>query len=253
MEMTTVVLLADAPVEGVACQDLVADTALTPADGLAIYEALVADTLATMERSTIDMVVNYQPAEAVPDEADGPDPETRLREIAGSVMTPDRFEDLRFEPQVGSDDSAVVGNAITHLVRDEGVQSAAMLRPCLPRVTRSILDEGALKLRRSDVVLGPAPDGEIYYAGFGELIDFESVLEDRPIETITMRAAADDLDVDFLRNRALVSDARTFASAVARINADALAGKPVPEHFWETLQDREIEVGDDGIRSAGSD
>jgi len=246
--MTTVVLLPDPPVEGQACESLVEETALSPADGLALYRAMLGDVLETLERSTIDVLVNYPTAEDLPSGSDI-DPETELREIAATAMGPDRFEDVRFEPQVGSDFSAKAGNAITHLLREEGVQSAAALRPCVPRLIRSIVDEGALKLRRADVVLGPAPRGEVYYAGFSDLIDFEGAFADRPVETLTRRAREEDLTVDFLRQRTLLDQPADLVGVVTRLQADVLAGDPVPERLWETIQEREIAVRDGAIVS----
>jgi hypothetical protein len=253
--MTTVVLLPDPPVEGVACEELIAETNLTPADGLALYRALLADTMATLADSTIDILVNYPTAEDLPEDAEG-DPKADLREIAAKAMAPDRFEDVRFEPQVGSDFSAKAGNAITHLLREEDVQSAAVLRPCVPRLVRSVIDEGALNLRRADVVLGPANRGEIYYAGFSDPIDFEGVFETRPVEAVTRRAVEAGLDVDFVRSREVLQTPADLAGALTRLNADTLAGKPVPEHFWETVQEREIAMVDGEFTSrdaAGTD
>lgn len=248
--MTTVVLVPEPPVEGVACADLVAETALTPADGLALYRALLADTMVTLQRSTIDILVNHPTPADVPDDVEEVDPKAELREIAAKAMEPDRFEAVRFEPQVGSDFSAKAGNAITHLIREEGVQSAAVLRPCVPRLARSIIDEGALKLRRADVVLGPASRGDVYFAGFSELIDFEGVFATRSIEEVTRRAVAADLEVDFLRMRERLQAPADLTGVLARLNANTLADKQVPEHVWEAMQEREIEVRDGTITSA---
>ncbi len=237
--MTTVVLLPDPPVEGIACEELVERTGLTTADGLALYRALLADTMVTLERSTIDILVNYPTTEDLPADAEEIDPKAELREIAAKAMEPDRFEEVRFEPQVGSDFSAKAGNAITHLIREEGVQSAAVLRPCVPRLARSIIDEAALKLRRADVVLGPANRGEIYYAGFSDLIDFEGVFDSRPVEEVTRRAVAKNLEVDFLRSREVLGRPEDLNGVLTRLTANTLAGKPVPERFWETIQERD--------------
>jgi hypothetical protein len=246
--VTTVVLLPDPPVEEIAGERLVAETDLTPADGLAIYRATLADTLSTLEEGTADVLVNYPPADDLPANSDGLNPETELRRIAGTVMTPEAVEAVRFEPQVGSDRSARAGNAITHLVRDEGEQSAAVLFPT-PRLVRSIVDEASLKLRRADVVLGPATRGEVYYAGFADLIDFTDVFAERPIGAITRRAREADLDVDFVRTREVLDGKASFEGVLTRIRADAIAEKPVPEHLWETIQERNIRIEDGRITS----
>lgn len=251
--MTTVIVLADPPVEGVACNELVEQTDLTPSDGLALYEALVADTMATLERSTVDILVNYPQADAIPGDAEDIDPKARLRELTANAMTPDRFEEIRFEPQVGGNFSAKAGNAITHLIRDEDAQSATVLDPCVPRLARSIVDEGALKLRRADVVLGPAARGDVYFAGFSDLIDFTDVFETQPIEAVTREAIANDLAVDFLRTREVLSTPADLRGVLTRLNANTLAGKPLPEQFWKTIQEREIELRDGKITSAAAE
>ena len=249
--MTTVVLIPDPPVEGQACAELVEQTPLSPADGLALYRAMLGDVLEVLEQSTVDVLVNYPTNEALPAGSEV-DPEIELREIAAKAMGADRFEAVRFEPQVGSDFSAKAGNAITHLLREEDVQSAAALRPCVPRLVRSIVDEGALKLRRADAVLGPAPRGDVYYAGFSELIDFEGVFEERAVETLARRARAEDLAVDFLRQRTLLHQPADLVGLVSRLQADVLAGHPVPERLWETMQERGIGV-EDGAIVSGTD
>ncbi|AOW79913.1 hypothetical protein HTSR_0723 [Halodesulfurarchaeum formicicum] len=245
--MTTVVLVADPPVEGIACQRLLEETELTPADGLELYRALLGDTMETLARSTIDILVNYPTAEGLPA---GADPEADLREIAAEAMSADRLADVRFEPQVGSNFSAIAGNAITHLVRDEGRQSAAALRPCVPRLARSVVDEATLNLRRDDVILGPAARGDVYFAGFAEPIDFEDAFETRPIEELTRRATEADLDVGFVQQRTVLDSPADFRTVRSRIEADHLAGKPVPERFWNVIQERGIEVEDGVVQSA---
>ena len=243
--MTVVVLMADAPVEGVACRQLVSETPLSPAEGVDLYKALLKDVYKTLSESTIDILVNYPSAEEIPPDADLPvAPETILRKLAGEVVEPDRLADFRFEVQVGSDFSAKAGNAITHLLREEEHHSAAVVRPCVPRLVRSVVDEGALKLRRNDVVLGPSDEGRIYFAGFTEPIDFEGVFEGQALEEVTARAGEEGLQVDFLRHRELLQSADDLRSIVTRLRAAVLAGKPVPEHTWSFIEERGLHVAD---------
>lgn len=237
--------MADAPVEGVACRSLVEETPLTAADGVALYRAVLKDVIGTLAEATIDPLVNYPSAEDLPADADVEKrPEAALRGIAASVVEPERLEDFRFEVQVGSNFSAKAGNAITHLLRDEGQQSAAVLRPCVPRLERSVIDEAAIKLRRNEVVLGGAGDGEVYYAGFSEPIDFEDVFETNAIEEAALRAGEAGLSVDFAREREVLHSARDLRTVVTRLRAGVAAGKQVPEHTWSFIEDRGIRVRD---------
>lgn len=246
--MTVVVLMADAPVEGVACRELIEGTPLSPADGLALYNAVLKDVFETLAESTVDVLVNYPgpddlPADVEPDR----DPEVALRALAGTAVEPDRLDEFRFEVQVGSDFSAKAGNAVTHLLRDEERTSASVLRPCVPRLVRSVIDEAAIKLRRNDVVLGPAGDGEVYFAGFVEPIDFTDAFEENALETIASRAGEDGLTVDFARERELLHSPRALRSVVTRLRAELLAGNPVPEHTWGFIEDRGLRVEDGAL------
>ncbi len=251
--MTIVVLMADAPVEGVACRELVEETPLSPADGLALYTAILEDVFETLAESTVDVLVNYPPADDLPDDVADPDrrPEVALRALAGTVVEPDRLDDFRFEVQVGSNFSSKAGNAITHLIRDEERTSASVLRPCVPRLVRSVVDEAAIKLRRNDVVLGPAGDGDVYFAGFVEPIDFADAFEANAMETIASRAGEEGLTVDFAREREVLDSARALRTVVTRLRAELLAGNPVPEHTWNFVEDRGLRVEDKKLVMTG--
>lgn len=247
--MTTVVLIADPPVEGAGdCSDVVSRTPIPENDGPVLYRAVLKDVFSALAESTVDVLVNYPSPEDVPDSADlDRSPETILRGIAGAVVDPDRLEDFRFEVQVGSDFSAKAGNAITHLLDSEDRTSAAVLRPCVPRLVRSVLDEASIKLRRTEVVLGPAGNGEVYYAGFTEPIDFTDVFEDRPLEEIAGRAGESGMRVDFLRNRGVLGSETDLTSEITRVRAERLAGKQVPSHFAAFVADRGLSVDDGEI------
>lgn len=246
--MTVVVLVADAPVEGVACGDLVAETPLTAADGVDLYRAILKDVFATLGESTVDVLVNYPGPDDLPADAEtSPSPEAALKGLAGSVVDPERLDDFRFEVQVGSSFSAKAGNAITHLLRDEDHHSASVLRPCVPRLVRSVVDEAAIKLRRNDVVLGPAPNGEVYFAGFTDLIDFTDAFETNPQETLAGRAGEKGLTVDFARERELLDSDASLRSIVVRLRAEMLAGNTVPQHLWSFVEDRGLSVEDDQL------
>lgn len=243
--MTVVVLVADAPVEGVACEELVAETPLSESDGVALYRAVLKDVFATLADSTIDPLVNYPGPDDLPaDAAPAEDPEAILRGLAASVVEPDRLSDFRFEVQIGSNFSAKAGNAITHLLEDEERTSASALRPCVPRLVRSVVDEAAIKLRRNDVVLGPAGDGEVYFAGFQDTIDFTDVFEEKALESVAGRAGDQGLTVDFARPREVLDSARSLRTVVTRLRAEMLAGNPVPEHTWAFIEDRGLRVED---------
>lgn len=247
--MTNLVVIADPPVEGGGdCEEIVARTPLTVEDGVALYRAVLKDVFEALAESNVDVIVNYPNEEDLPPSADlEGSPEAVLRALVGSVVEPDRLDDFRFEVQVGSTFSAKAGNAITHLLEQEERASASVLRPCTPRIVRSIVDEAAIKLRRAEVVLGPAGDGEVYFAGFTRPIDFTDVFEENPIEEIAGRAGEAGLSVDFVRHREVLKTPRDFRSVLTRLRADRLAGKPVPRHLWTFIEDRTLSVEDGAV------
>lgn len=239
--MTQVVLIADPPVEGVACRQIVEETQLSPGDGEALYRAVLKDVFTALGNSSIDVLVNYPAPDDIPEDVESDmDPEAELRGIAGTVLDAEQLREWRFEIQVGSNFSAKAGNAITHLLRDEEQHSAAVFRPCVPRLERGVVDEAAIKLRRNEAVLGPTGDGDIYFAGFREPIDFEDVFEDNALEEAALRAGEEGLGVDFAQYREVLHSARAFRSVVSRLRAAVAAGNPVPEHLWEFIAERGI-------------
>ncbi len=113
------------------------------------------------------VVRELRPSEQVPD---GVDPETAVREPVTRRCSPGN---ARFEVQVGSTFAGRVGNTVTHLLDREDVATVAAVEPTAALLNRQLIDSAAMKLRSSGVVLGPAAGGRVYYAGFGEPIDFE--------------------------------------------------------------------------------
>lgn len=222
--MTTVAVLADPPVPGFVLSDLVATTPLSAADAADLYAATLADVCVAVERSGAELLVNYRPDEQVPD--DVADAERAVRDaVVDALSTPD---DVRFEVQVGSTYAGRVGNTVTHLLEAEGVATAAVLDPTAAFVGRSVVDTAAMKLRSSEVVLGPAPGGRAYYAGFAEPIDFDDAFAAPALETLTHRGRDAGLDVDFLESHSPVRTAVDLATAVSTIRARRTAGRPVP-------------------------
>ncbi len=78
---------------------------------------------------------------------DGVDPETAVREpVTEALESPGN---ARFEVQVGSTFAARAGNTVSHLLNEEEVHSAAVVRPIAPLLGRTHLDSAAMKLRSS--------------------------------------------------------------------------------------------------------
>ena len=197
--MTVIAVLADPPREGLVLSELVEATPLTAAEAAELYAAMFRDVCLAVERSGGDLLVNYRAEESLPGECVGEaTPEAELRGHAADALG--GTETVRFEPQVGSSFSARAGNTVTHLLREEGADSVAVLRPTAPFLGRTHVDSAAMKLRSSAVVLGPAPDGRVHYAAFADTVDFEGAFADpeRELETLTTRARDAGHDVDFL-------------------------------------------------------
>jgi hypothetical protein len=245
--MATVAVLADPPVEGFVLSEIAESTPVTAAEATRLYEAMLTDICRGVQASSGNLLVNYRPAEQVPEDVD---PEQSLRDVLADEL--EEPEEARYEVQVGETVAARVGNTATHLLEDEGEDSVAVVRPTVPFLGRQQIGSGAMKIRSSDVVLGPTTDGRVYYAGFTEPMDFENAYATPAVETLTEHAGDADLEVDFLPMEPVVETGRDLANAVTQIRARLRAGRNVPLETAEVVTDLGlyVEETDDGIAVA---
>jgi glycosyltransferase A (GT-A) superfamily protein (DUF2064 family) len=243
--MTVVALLAKPPRPGIALPDLAESTALTPAEAAELYAAMLEDAIRTVLESGGELVVTYRTAETLPEHHEAEESaETQLREVASNAT--DAVDALRFEPQVGSTQSARVGNTVTHLLETEGATSAAVLRPEAPLLERTHVDSMAMKLRTNEVVLGPTTRGRVYAAGFASTIDFADALDSRPLETLAKRGEETGHSVEFQPMLPLVETDRDLATLHAMLQARSHAGRPVPAATTAMLE--RLDVGNTNAR-----
>jgi len=195
--MTVIAVLAKPPREGLVLPELAETTPLSEAAVAEFYEAMLRDTFLAADRSGGELLVNYLPEDEF-DEAyhTDIDPVAELRSIAADTL--DDVSEVRFEPQVGSSVSSRAGNTLTHLLDNEEVASAAVVFGTAPLLSRLQVDSAAMKLRTNEVVLGPAADGRVYYAGFTEPVDFTESFEGIELQRLTNRAGDADLDTEFI-------------------------------------------------------
>ncbi|MFW6376774.1 MAG: hypothetical protein ACOC0F_02255 [archaeon] len=243
--MTLLAVLATPPREGIVLEDLPETAPVSAGEAATLYEAFLKDTFRAIEASGGDLLVNYRSADDLPGDAGVESAEAELREVAADAL--DDPASARFERQVGSTLSARVGNTITHLLREEDdVRTAAALPGTAPLIGRALIDTAAMKLRSSAVVLGPAGDGRVYYAGFAEPIDFEDAYEPPAVSTLARRARDAGHDVDFVEMLPTVETGSDLRELVAIVEARQTAGRPVPEHTTETVEDL-------GLRTVGGE
>jgi hypothetical protein len=238
--MTTVAVLADPPVEGEVLAPFI-DGPLTQAEAVELYTAMVQDVCRAVEDSGGELLVNYRPADQI---AADVDPEASLREVLEPALAdPD---DARFEVQVGTTLAGRVGNTVTYLLEQEQVTTAAAVRPTAALLSRQRIDSAAMKLRSSEVVLGPSTDGRVYYAGFADTIDFEDAYTAPALETLTDRARKVGLDVDFLPSDPVVTRPSDLRDALPVVNARRRADRLVPPRTAACLADLGLTVESDG-------
>jgi hypothetical protein len=241
--MTTVVVPATPPRPGLVCPDLPEQTPLSPAEAADLYEAALQDTLRTAEQAGGDLLVNYRSEETIPEEfRTDTDPEAEVRAVASEALSD--VTAVRFETQVGSTDSARIGNTVTHLLREEAVDSVAVLRPTAPLVRRSTVDSGAMKLRTNGAVFGPTTAGDVYYAGFTDTVEFVGALADPAVETLTDRARDADRETEFLPIQPSVESAEGLASLVPLLRARVRAERVVPANTATFVHDHGLRVRD---------
>lgn len=241
--MTTVAVLADPPREGVVLPEL-SPSPLSEEAATFLYSAMLADVTTAVDASGGELLVNFRGDDQLP-QADG-DSEAELRETLSESL--DSLEDVRFEVQVGEPFYARAGNTITHLLEQEGTQTAAVATPSSAFIARSTVDSAAMKLRSSDVVLGPTTDGRVYYAAFGQPIDFEAAFETPTVETITQRARDAGLSVDFLPMKPVVETPADLRTVIPTLRSRRMAERRLPVHTTAAIEELglTVESGEDG-------
>lgn len=226
--MTVVAVLADPARPGLVFPDLAESSPLTEAEVADLYAAMCKDTFRAVARSGGDLLVNYRPDDLLPEEfVTDTAAEAEIRTLAVDAL--DDVGSVRFEPQVGSTQSARTGNTITHLLRDEQANSAAVVPVNTPMLSRPGVDQAAMKLRRSSVVLGPGMHGDVYYAGFTDTIDFTDCFESPAVETFADLAADAEHDADFLPMQPTLRTGDDLATLFAMLRARVSAERIVPE------------------------
>lgn len=241
--MTILVAMVEPPRAGLVLPGL-ADTApLSPAETVDLYEAMAKDLLRAGADSGGDILVNYRPDDLLPEtHRRAESSEDAVRALAADALSEDELAETRFEVQVGSSEEARVGNTVTHLLEREEESSVAVADPSAALLGRTDLDSAAMKLRRRDVVLGPASDGRVYYAAFGEPVDFAGAYATPEVETLTARARDRGLDVDFLPPSVAVRTGADLRTLVPRVNARRRAGRAVPSHTVAVLDEFGLRV-----------
>ncbi|WP_435349570.1 DUF2064 domain-containing protein [Haloarchaeobius sp. HRN-SO-5] len=243
--MTLVVVLADPPRDGLVLSRLSETSSLSPPEATDCYEAMLADAMLAAERSGGDLLVNYRSDDDLPDEFVTDEPaEESVRAVAEEALT--STADVRFEVQVGSTWDGRVGNTVSHLLREEGESSVLVLDGRTPLLGRKDIDSAAMKLRSSEVVVGPATDGRVWTTAFTDPIDFDGAFAQPAVETLVDRAVDAGLDVDFLPTYRTVETGADLADVVAHLNARRRAGRIVPEHTTAFVDDLGLHAVEDG-------
>ncbi|MFW5977634.1 MAG: hypothetical protein ACOCP2_00170 [Halohasta sp.] len=241
--MTVLAVLAKPPRAGLVLPELAATTPLSESDVAEFYEAMLRDTFLAVDRSGGELLVNYLPEDQFPEAYHTDiDPAAELRSIAADTL--EDVSEVRFEPQVGSTVSARAGNTLTHLLETEEVASAAVVFGTAPLMSRLQVDSAAMKLRTNEVVLGPATEGRVYYAGFTEPVDFSESFAGIELQGLTNRAADADLDTEYLPMSPRVETGRDLLSFLPMLRARFTAERIVPEYTATFVHERGLDVTD---------
>lgn len=239
--MTTLAVLADPPREGLVLPRLAGTSPLSPAEATDLYAAMLKDTFRAVARSGGELLVNYRPDELLPEEFRTDErPEAEVRALAADAL--DDLDDVRFEKQVGSTFDARAGNTATHLLDGEDVASVAVIEGDTPFLARKDIDSAAMKLRSSEVVLGPAEGGRVYFLGLTDALDFDGAYTPPELETLAHRGADAGHAIDFLPTLTKVETGRDLVSLVTTTNARKTAGRIVPEFTATFLDDLGLHV-----------
>ena len=231
--MTTVAVLCDAPGSERVLPGLAETSPLSESETESLYAALLKDAALSVARSGGDLLVNYRDKDA----------EDAVREVVAEAVD---LGDARFEVQVGETYAGRVGNTVTHLLETEDTGSVAAVPPEAAFLARTQIDEAAMKLRSSEVVLGPAPGGRVYYAAFAEAIDFADAYAPPAVETLTDRAIDAGFGVDFIANGPLLETGADLADVLVQLRARRKSEAIVPPHLAEWAAESDLVVDADG-------
>ncbi|WP_049970277.1 TIGR04282 family arsenosugar biosynthesis glycosyltransferase [Haladaptatus cibarius] len=251
--MTTIAVLADPPREGFVLPELAHSSPLSESEVAELYAEMLKDTFVAAAKSGGDLLVNYRPDDAIPDEFAGEtSSEDELRKLAEKALedvTLGEDDEVRFEVQVGETFAGRAGNTATHLLEQESVDSVAIVDGTTPMLTRKDLDSAAMKLRRSEVVLGPAEDGRAYFVGLKDTIDFTEAYATPELETLTEKGVDAGHEVDFMPTMTNVRTGEDLRSLVPLLNARIAAGRIVPVNTATYLNELGLRVEEvDGSR-----
>lgn len=256
VSVTVHALVTDPPRPGLALTGLIADEGpLTPDAAATLATAMIRDAAVAAVNSGGDLLVNHPTEAQLPADArTGTDPVTELRDLLGGAVN---LDEIRFEAQVGETPAERVGNTVHYLLEEEETASVAVLDGRAPTLDHTVLDSAAMKLRRSEVVVGPAPGGRAAYLGLTEPVE----LADRwPLPTLpaaVRRAVEAGHDVDFLPLHPRVDDPFGLATVVAIVQSRQAAGRRVPEHTAAAIESLDLEVieadGRGRLRTPASD
>lgn len=243
--MTVIAVFADPPREGLVGSELAATSPLTEAEAAEFYAATLKDAFLAAERSGGDLLVNYRPDDALPEQFRGEQSaESEVRALATDALGD--TSDVRFEVQVGSTFDARAGNTVTHLLQEEGVQSVAVVRGNAPFLFRTVIDSAAMKLRNNEVVLGPSTQGRVYYAAFSAPIDFNGAFAPPEVETLTASATDADNRVEYIPMQPTVETGDDLLTFLPLLESRITAERIVPKHAATFVRDIGLRVVDDG-------
>lgn len=239
--MTVHALLVGSPGTGPALAGLVDDD---PTEATARLEAAaLRDAAAAVAASGGELLVNHPDEDRLaPAGDDARTPREELRGLLEDVVP--AIDDVRFEVQVGDSFEARAAHVVTHLLEQEGVDSVAVLDGRAPTLDRTALDQAAMKLRRSEVVLGPAAGGRVAYAGFASPVDLAETWSPPEVATLASRGVAAGHDVDFLPVQPHLDDPTGPATLVSVLTARRAAGRRVPAHTATAVEELGLQVVD---------
>lgn len=233
--MTVHALVADPPRPGLALPGLVSTGKLGSEAAASLAGAMLQDVAIGAANSGGELLVNHPMDEQLsPKYRRDMAPVDELRElIAGVLADP---EAVRFEPQVGESRAARIENTVGHLLEEEGATSVAVLDGRAPTLDRTALDSAAMKLRRSEVVVAPAPGNRVAYLGLTEPLELADLAVPFELTAIADRAVEVGYEVDYLPMHPRVDDEAGLQTLTDLVAARRVARRRVPERTATVLE-----------------
>lgn len=232
--MTVHVVLADPPDERPSLPGLIESSPLDASATATLAEAMLQDVCRTIESSGGELVVGVRRGDrADADAAAGESVDEPIATVLESALEdPGSATVESFAGQTPDEQAAT---ALERHFEEANATSVAIVSARSPTLARTDLDGAAMKLRRSDAVVAPAPGDRFAYLGLSEPLGLSGRPLPPELTTVVDECVDTGHETDFLSMHPVVTHGADLVSLVAVVESRRTAGRWVPPFTTEAI------------------